>query len=278
MNLIECILTENDCYKAGRTIVPKGVMVHSTGANNPNVRRYAQPTKGSKDYDEAIKAVGVNKNANSWNKPGVKKCVHAFIGLLADGTVGTAQTLPWNRRGWHAGSGKKGSANNTHISFEICEDDLKDPEYFADVYREAAELTAYLCELYGLDPLADGVVICHAEGYRRGIASGHGDVEHWFPKHGKTMDDFRRDVAELMRDKPAEPEKEEDEDMTGEEIYKRLTEYTLGQPVPEWAKEELREAMDMGITDGSDPTALIPRYQAAIMALRAAKQAINATR
>ncbi|MEI3140915.1 MAG: hypothetical protein V8S34_04765 [Lawsonibacter sp.] len=49
-------------------------------------------------------------------------------------------------------------------------------------------------------PLADGVVICHAEGYRRGIASNHGDVLHWWPKFGKTMDDFRADVAREMRE------------------------------------------------------------------------------
>lgn len=40
MKLIKCILTNNDCYKAGKTIKPKGVMVHSTGANNTNIRRY----------------------------------------------------------------------------------------------------------------------------------------------------------------------------------------------------------------------------------------------
>ena len=38
MNLHQLILTGNDCYKAGRTIIPKGVMVHSTGANNPNLK------------------------------------------------------------------------------------------------------------------------------------------------------------------------------------------------------------------------------------------------
>jgi N-acetylmuramoyl-L-alanine amidase len=31
MNLRKLILTENACYKAGKTIVPKGIMVHSTG-------------------------------------------------------------------------------------------------------------------------------------------------------------------------------------------------------------------------------------------------------
>ena len=50
------------------------------------------------------------------------------------------------------------------------------------------------CKEYNLDPLADGVVICHSEGYKRGIASNHGDVMHWFPKHGKNMNTFRADV------------------------------------------------------------------------------------
>ena len=48
-------------------------------------------------------------------------------------------------------------------------------EYFAAVYREAVELTAYLCEMYGLDPLEDGVVICHAEG-ARSVSYTHLDV------------------------------------------------------------------------------------------------------
>ncbi len=43
MRLLNCLLTANRCYKTGATIKPKGVMVHSTGANNPNLRRYVQP-------------------------------------------------------------------------------------------------------------------------------------------------------------------------------------------------------------------------------------------
>ena len=38
MNLRKLIFTNNACYKAGRKIKPKGIMVHSTGANNPNLR------------------------------------------------------------------------------------------------------------------------------------------------------------------------------------------------------------------------------------------------
>ena len=188
MNLHKLFLTENACYKAGRTITVKGIMVHSTGANNPSLKRYVGPNDG---------LLGENKYNNHWNtdRPGGRQvCVHAFIGRLADGTVATYQTLPWNHRGWHAG----GSANNTHIGFEICEDGLTDSTYFSQVYREAVELCVMLCKEYGL---TEADIICHSEGYKQGVASNHGDVMHWFPKHGKSMDTFRADVKALLEGK-----------------------------------------------------------------------------
>ena len=241
MNLLTCILTENDCYKENRTITPKGVMVHSTGADNPNLKRYVQPLAGDADYAALLAALGTNGEQSDWNRAGTGACVHAFIGRLADGSVAAAQTLPWNWRGWHAGTGTSGkSANDTHISFEICEDGLTDPDYFRLVYREAVELTAMLCRQYGLDPLADGVVICHSEGYRRGIASNHGDVEHWFPKHGKSMDDFRADVAAELAPKP-EPEPEKEDDMI---CYKTLDE------VPEDYRPSVEKLVEAGALKG----------------------------
>ena len=188
MKLIKCLLTKNDCYKAGKKITPKGVMIHSTGANNPNLKRYVQPN---------IEGIGKNQYNNDWNRPGITKCVHAFIGKLQNGDIATVQTLPWNHRGWHCGK----SGNDTHISFEICEDNLKDAAYFKKVYQEAVDLCAFLCKEYNLDPMDD--ILCHYEGYRKGIASNHGDVEHWFPKHGKTMDNFRADVKAAMKPVPA---------------------------------------------------------------------------
>lgn len=207
MRLIKCMLTANDCYKAGRTITPKGVMVHSTGANNPLVARYVQPVEGQSNEAKLKAEIGGNRNANDWNNPGLDVCVHAFLGKLADGGVGTVQTLPWNHRGWHAGTGTSGgSANNTHIAFEICEDALTDESYFSKVYQEAVELTAMLCKTYNLNPLADGVVICHCEGYQRGVASNHADVMHWFPKFGKSMDTFRADVSKAMTPAQVKPQ------------------------------------------------------------------------
>lgn len=190
MNLHKLIFTNNACYKANKKIKPKGVMVHSTGANNPNLCRFVAPDDG---------LVGKNKYNNHWNQAmSSNVCVHAFIGKLNDASIATYQVLPWDHRAWHCASGKKGSGNDTHISFEICEDGLNDATYFTKVYKEAVELTAMLCKEYKLDPMADGVVICHSEGYKRGIASNHGDVMHWFPKHGKSMDTFRSDVKALL--------------------------------------------------------------------------------
>lgn len=197
MNLHKLVFTECDSYKAAKKIVPKGVMVHSTGANNPELRRYVGPDDG---------LLGKNLYNNHWNMPNVGKSVHAFIGKLKDGSVATYQVLPWEYKSGHCYKGKNGSGNDTHLSFEICEDGLDDPVYFGKVYQEAVELTAMLCEKFNLDPMADGVVICHYEGYFRGIASNHGDVLHWFPKHGKSMDTFRADVNKLLAKEPVKQE------------------------------------------------------------------------
>lgn len=254
MNLHKCILTNNDCYIRGRTIRPRGVMVHSTGANNPNLRRYVAPNDG---------LLG-EPSLRHWNQSGTTACVHAFIGKLADGSVATYQTLPWTMRGWHCGTGTSGnSANNTHISFEICEDGLTDASYFKAVYREAVELTAYLCQEFGLDPLADGVVICHAEGHKRGIASNHGDVLHWFPKFGKSMDDFRADVAREMKGERELTENEVRAIVRDE--YAKIEAERAKEPPSDWARVKLELARARGITDGTRPRSYATREEVAIM-------------
>ena len=66
--------------------------------------------------------------------------------------------------------------------------------------------------------------------------------------------------------------------MSGEEIYRALCEYLADKPCPEWANEELEQAAALGITDGRHPMQPTPRYQAAIMAKRAAQVAIKANK
>lgn len=251
MQLTQYFLTESDCFQAGRSIVPQGVMVHSTGADNPRIARYTR----------------------AWNRPGVEKCVHAFVGLLEDGSAGAVQTLPWDHRGWHAGTGTSGkSANNSHISFEICEDGLEDPVYFQRVYQISVELTARLCREFELDPIAEGVVLCHQEGYQRGIASNHGDVLHWFPKFGKSMDDFRADVAREMEGSPLQPLTEAQVRAIARDEYAKLAVEAAALPPSQWAAALLEEAVRRGVTDGTRPQSFATRQEAALMVTAALKQ------
>ena len=191
MKLVESILTKNPCYTAGRKITVKGLMLHSVGCPQPKASAFI----------------------NSWNSASYDSaCVHGFI----DGNDGTAyQTLPWNHRGWHCGSGSKGSGNNTHIGVEMCEpacikytsgsnftcsDTATAKAVAKRTYETAVELFAMLCEKYSLDPLADGIIISHKEGCSRGIASNHGDPEHLWTQLGMgyTMDGFRKAVKAAM--------------------------------------------------------------------------------
>ena len=258
MELTQHILTQSDCYKAGRTIVPKGIMVHSTGVAQPDPAVFLK----------------------LWGQPGADACVHA---LVHQG--GVIQTLPWNHRAWHAGSPRNVglSANNTHIAFEILEpkghtyqggtmigyDAKANAAYFAAVYRNAVELAAELCRQFSFDPATD--IVDHHEGCQLDIASNHADVMHWFPKHGKSMDTFRADVAALL--------KEEQEDMMEQSTFDAMLTEALARraatleakPVSDWAKEDWEAAVAAGVFDGTKPQAFLTREQAAAVLARMGK-------
>lgn len=185
MRLIKQILEKNDCYKAGVGFTVKGLMLHSTGANNPNVSRYVPGSD----------ILGYNKYNNHWNQPrpgGRSVCVHGFIGRAADENICTVQTLPWDMKAWHCG----GYANHTHIGVEMCEDSMLDKHHLTLCLNEAADLFACLCITFNLDPTKKGVIISHKEGHDMGWASGHGDPDHWMQKFNLTMNDFRSMVID----------------------------------------------------------------------------------
>lgn len=117
MTVRQQLAVQNDCYRRNQGEMgknpgerdsryaryyqgPQGVMIHSTGAENPNLRRYVQPDDGT---------LGVNPNGNDWNRPGLDVAVHAFIGLTRSerwrpirssrgstgpGTVAAVETTP----------------------------------------------------------------------------------------------------------------------------------------------------------------------------------------
>ena len=229
MKLVESLLTKNPCYTAGRTITVKGLMLHSVGCSQPS-------------------ALAFIKN---WNSPSFDRaCVHGFI----DGNDGTVyQTLPWNHRGWHSGSSINGSANNTHIGVEMCEpaciiytggatfkcSDIDTSKTVVErTYKAAVELFAMLCKQYGLNPLADGVIISHKEGHSRGIASNHGDPEHLWSQLGMgyTMDTFRKAVKSAMGDS------ENKKEGTQASVFAGLSEKDAVSVIGELCREDMKKS------------------------------------
>lgn len=146
MKIIKNMLTKNPCYTTGKQIQVKGLMLHSVGCPQSKALAFIR----------------------SWNRESyANACVHAFI----DGNDGSVyQTLPWEHFGWHCG----GTGNASYIGVEMCEPDCiqyvggakficqnetEAKEVVKRTYQSAVELFAYLCILYKLDPLKDGVRI-----------------------------------------------------------------------------------------------------------------------
>lgn len=256
-----CMQTQSTCYKGTRKMEIKGVLWHSTGANNPWLKRYVQPSDNDPNKANLLALLGVNQNCNDWNHVEHQAGLNCWIGKLADGSVATVQTMPWDYRPWGCGSGKKGSCNTGWIQFEICEDGLSDPDYFAKVYKEACEITAYLCKLYNIDPhgtvkvndVAVPTILCHADSCVLGFGSNHGDVLHWFPKFGKSMETARNDVAALLSGATSE----EEDDMTELQV-KEICKQVMAEQRKElqdndcgtWSKEAREWATGIGLITG----------------------------
>ena len=219
MDIVEAFATKNKCYQVATPLTPQGIMLHSVGCAQPSAAVFA-------------------RSFNQYQPGGASVCVHAFV--QADGMV--YQTLPWEMRGWHCG----GSANSTHIGVEMTEPSAgmtyaEAAEQIAGTYRTAVELFATLCKQYGLDPAQDGVIIGHAEGHRRGVASNHADPELLWDVYdmGYTMDGFRADVAAKM----VAGNTDEEDDMVR---------YDSIDDVPGWAQDTVRALMGAGALQGDD--------------------------
>lgn len=251
---MQCMMTQSTCYNGTSKFTPKGILWHSTGANNPNLKRYVQPDDNASNRSELLEKIGTNKNKNDWNHVYRKAGLNCWIGKLADGSVTTLQTMPWDYAPWGCGAGSKGSCNSSHIQFEICEDALTDKNYFSKVYQEACEITAYLCKMFNIDPkgtvTVKGVqcptILCHKDAHKLGLGSNHGDVYNWFNKHGKTMDDVRNDVAALLNTTAGTPVQtapvatpvNDGEFKAGDVVKIVGSTYYNGKAVPNWVKAQ----------------------------------------
>lgn len=114
--------------------------------------------------------------------PATKAAVQAFQkanGLSVDGAVGKT-TLA-----------KLAARDGSYCAYDV----KSATPFFNAAYNNAVALFGFLCNYVGAKP---SEIVCHSEGYKKGIASNHADVTHWFPLHGKSMDDFRADVQSYV--------------------------------------------------------------------------------
>lgn len=207
---------------------PVGILWHDTAAGNPNIARYVQPDDDAPNRQEILSWLGVNPYGNDWNHTQRNAGLNCWVGKLVDGTVSTVQAGPWTTHAWGCGSGANGSCNGSikkngvtknvpefWIQFEICDDNYQagtnTEAYFRAAYQEACEITAYLCQLFDIDPYGTvdfygmkvPTILCHYDSYQLGLGSGHTDIYKWFNMYGYTMDNVRNDVAALLADAPA---------------------------------------------------------------------------
>lgn len=184
MEILQAHQTKNRCYKRATPANHIGILVHSTGAVNRNLKRYV----------DAPDRLGINTNGNHWNKEKATKAVHAWIGYDKNQEVIVAEALPLDIACWGCGKAKRGSYNYNpvaHIQFEICQGSNSDSKYYWKAITVAEEYCAHLCRLYGWSAAQ---ITSHKEAHTAGYASNHGDPQNWMVHFHDTMNKFRARV------------------------------------------------------------------------------------
>lgn len=185
---------------------------------------------------------------------------------------------------WHCGTSGKyyhpTCRNSNSVGIEMQSDfdgkfpgykNMKYPEdwdkyYLKDeVVENTAKLVAYLMKKYHLTDVDSQVL-------------RHYDVTHKecpYPMVGKNEAkwlEFKQRVKKYLKDGGSEKVVLE---MTKAELKAFVEEvikgYGVGQPISTWAEGQVKEAIELGITDGSNPQRLATRQEVMIMAKRASE-------
>lgn len=244
MSYITSYITQNPKYNPSWQIPVKGLVLHSVGCSQPDPRVFV----------------------NVWNQPNYTySSIHGIVG--AEETIITLpimETPGYSMGGGHGGGGKNGSVNRTHIGVEMCEPDtikyvsgatfeVRDWEascaFVEKVTWNAVKLFADLCKFHGLNPLEDGVIVSHYEGYLRGIASGHADPDHLWRqlRMDWNMDRFRQEVYNKMNEL-------EDEDMDVakfKELWLEMRNELKDNDAGSWSEEARDWSISSGLIQGT---------------------------
>ena len=219
MQIIQAFVTQNPLYQQYTKIPVRKLVLHSVGCPQPSAAVFARQWQTARYFAHAV--------------------------LQADGTV--YQVAPWDCRLMHVGA-----ANAYSIGVEmtepdcirytggatfVCSDRARALAQVTGTYNTAVALFAQLCAQFGLDPRSD--IVSHAEASAMGIGTDHADPEHLWRQldTGYTMDGFRRDVAEAMKNGA----REEALDMPR---------YDSVAEMPQWARAGVQRLIDRGVLSG----------------------------
>ena len=168
------------CYSKnqewGKQFKPEGIVIHSTRRNQKFLREYIQPDRNKSNYKELIKLLGRN---NHFVLP-KKQYYHFWIGADAKEIVRVIETKPLDTNAF----------NDNYIHICICEDELRNGEYFHACYIHLVVLCANLCKEFGWD--ADQI-FDHSE-----ISPTAVDVNYWFKRFGFNVSKVRNYVGLLL--------------------------------------------------------------------------------
>jgi len=210
-------------------------------------------------------------------KPEIK--ASSNYGIDSDGKIGLY--VEEKNRSWCTSSS---SNDNRAITIEVANIEKTEPFRISDAaYKSLIKLLVDICKRNGIKKLlwkADPNLIGQVDKQNM-------TVHRWFKNKrcpGNWLYNHHFQIAEEVNSKlnmevtpmipnPVNPGSNQklESIKRGEQIYIDLQTYLSSQNVPKWAEKELQEAINLGITDGTNPMQLIPRYQAAIMAKRAIK-------
>lgn len=223
---------------------------------------YNLSQNGKNNTTFAVKAVQQELVTRGYNTNGVdgifgagtKAAVISFqkaMGLSADGIVGE-NTL-------HKLQEREGSYVKYYPK--------KNQAYFENVYNKSVFYCAAILKEIGVSIIDSNSVLSHAEAYKKGIGSNHADTGHWWPEHGKTMDDFRQDVKNYIATGklPYGDKIQEDEVGEKEEVDTTITEKGTTPEQSTWAQTSWQKAYDKGIMDGTNPKNALTREQMAVV-------------
>lgn len=177
--MLTCMMTNSTQWAYYKTLKPKGIIIHSSGRNNPYLRHFVQPSKNDENYEDIISQLGENKRHDDWNHIHTAYNFHYWIGKDNFDNVVSIQTFPLDVKTW----------KDSYIHICICEDNLDNPTYLTNCISKLIKLCKSLCDQYNWNE--DDI-------YDYSEISNFPDTNYWLEKCGYNIKLLRSEIMKKI--------------------------------------------------------------------------------